>query len=80
MDVSEGNPQLAPTVGILGIGIMSLAVLSFPPRSNSTIDGSQICIGTINFWEKPPTLLSVFANLDQEMDLMVGSLSFQVWS
>jgi hypothetical protein len=71
---------LAPAVGILGVGIMSLVVLSTPPRSNSTIDGSQIYFGTIGFRPHPPTLISIFAKFDQETDLMIRSLNFCVGS
>jgi hypothetical protein len=81
MDIAKANPhQLELTVGNMGVGIMSLAVLSSPPRSNSTIDGGQIFFGTIDFRPHPPTLLPVFANFDREIDLMIGSLSFCIGS
>jgi hypothetical protein len=34
----------------------------------------------MGFQPHPPTLAPVFANLDQEMDLMIGSLTFRVGS
>jgi hypothetical protein len=50
MDIAEAKPlQLAPTMGILGIGIKNSTAFSPMPRSNSTIDGSQIYFGTISF-------------------------------
>jgi hypothetical protein len=41
-------------------------------RRNSKIDGNQVNFGTIDFQPHPPTLAPVFANLDQEMDLISG--------
>jgi hypothetical protein len=44
------------------------------------IDGNQITFGTVDFQQHPPTLVSVFARLDQEMDLTIGSFNFCVGS
>jgi hypothetical protein len=44
------------------------------------IDGNQITFAAINFQPHPPTLAQVFTNLDQEIDLMVGSFNFCVGS
>jgi hypothetical protein len=49
-----------------------------PANSNSKVDGNKISFGTINFQPHPPTLTPVFASLDQEMDLTIGSLNFRV--
>jgi hypothetical protein len=49
-------------------------------KSNSKIDGSKITFGTVDFQSHPPTLAEVFASLDQEMDLTIGSLNFRVGS
>jgi hypothetical protein len=49
-------------------------------NSNSKIDGNQITFGAIDFQPHPPTLAPVFANLNQEMDLMIGSFNFRVGS
>jgi hypothetical protein len=68
---------LAPTVGTLGIGIMNLTAFSLPPNSNSKIDGNHITFGAIDFQPHPPTLTPVFASLDQEIDLMIGSLNIR---
>jgi hypothetical protein len=49
-------------------------------NSNSKIDRNQITFGAVDFQTHPPTLPPVFANLDQEMDLTIGSLNFRVGS
>jgi hypothetical protein len=49
-------------------------------NNNSKVDGNQISFGTIDFQLHPPTLTPVFASLDQEMDLTIGSLNFHVGS
>jgi hypothetical protein len=67
-------------VGSLGIGIMNLTIFSLPANSNSKVDGNQISFGTVDFQPHPPTLTLVYARLDQEMDLTIGSLNFRVGS
>jgi hypothetical protein len=47
-------------------------------KSKSKIDGNQITFGAVDFQPHPPTLAPVFANLDQEMDLTIGSFNFRV--
>jgi hypothetical protein len=59
---------------------MNSAAFSLPAYSNSRVNGNQISFGTIDFQPHPPTLTPVFASLDQEMDLTIGSLSFHVGS
>jgi hypothetical protein len=49
-------------------------------NSNPEVDGNQITFGAVDFQPHPSTLTPVFASLDQEMDLMVGSLNFCVGS
>jgi hypothetical protein len=49
-------------------------------NSNSKVDENQISFETIDFQLHPPTLTLVFAILDQEMDLTIGSLKFCVGS
>jgi hypothetical protein len=44
-------------------------------KSNSKIDGNQITFGTIDFQPHAPTLAPVFARLDHEMDLTIGSFA-----
>jgi hypothetical protein len=71
---------LAPTVGTLGVGIMNLTAFFLLANSNSKVDGNQISFGTVDFQLHPSTLTLVFASLDQEMDLTIGSLNFRVGS
>jgi hypothetical protein len=68
------------TVGTLGVGVMNSMTFSLLANSNSKVDGSQISFGTVDFQLHPPTLTLVFASLDQEMDLTIGSLNFHVRS
>jgi hypothetical protein len=67
-------------VGTLGIGIMDSMAFSLLANSNSKVDGNQISFGTRDFQLHPPTLTPIFASLDQEMDLTIGSLNFRVGS
>jgi hypothetical protein len=67
-------------VGSLGVGIMNSTAFLLLSNSNSKLDGNQITFGAIDFQPHPPTLTPVFASLDQEMDLMIGSLNFCVGS
>jgi hypothetical protein len=53
---------------------------SLPANSNSKVDGNQISFGIVDFQTHPPTLTPVFASLDQEMDLTIGSLNFCIGS
>jgi hypothetical protein len=59
---------------------MNSMAFSLPANSNSKVDGNQISFGTIDFQPHPPTLTPIFASLDQEMDLTIGSLNFRVGS
>jgi hypothetical protein len=59
---------------------MNLTPFSLPANNNSKVDGNQISFGTIDFHPHPPTLTPVFASLDQEMGLTIGSLIFCVGS
>jgi hypothetical protein len=54
--------------------------LSPSSKRNSKIKGNQITFGTIDFQPHPPILAPVFASLDQEMDLTIGSFNFRVRS
>jgi hypothetical protein len=62
----------------MGAGIMTLMGFSLSAKINPEVDGNQISFGTVDFKPHPPTLTPVFANLDQEMDLMFGSLNFRI--
>jgi hypothetical protein len=68
------------TVGRLGVEIMNLKAFLLSANINSKVDENWISFGIINFQPHPPTLTPVFASLDQEMDLMIGSLNFRVGS
>jgi hypothetical protein len=59
---------------------MNLTAFSLLANSNSKVDGNQISLRTIDFQLHPPTLTPIFASLDQEMDLTIGSLNFCVGS
>jgi hypothetical protein len=64
----------------LGVGVMDSTAFSLSSKSNSKIDGNQITFGTIDFQPHPPTLAPVFASLDQEMNLTIGSFDFRIRS
>jgi hypothetical protein len=57
---------------------MNSTAFSFSANSNSKVDGNQISFGTIDFQPHLPILTPVFASLDQEMDLTIGSLNFRI--
>jgi hypothetical protein len=59
---------------------MNLMAFLLPANSNSKVDGNQISFGTVDVQPHLPTLTPVFASLDQEMDLTIGSLNFHVGS
>jgi hypothetical protein len=67
-------------VGKLGVGIMNSTTFSLLSNNNSKVDRNQISFGTIDFQLHPPTNTPVFASLDQEMDLTIGSLNFCIGS
>jgi hypothetical protein len=59
---------------------MNSMAFSPPSKSSSKITGNQITFGAVDFQPHPPTLAPVFANLDQEMDLTIGSFNFHIGS
>jgi hypothetical protein len=67
-------------MGTLGVEIMNSTAFSLLANSNSKVDENQISFGTVDFQPHPPTLTPIFASLDQEMDLTIGSLNFRVGS
>jgi hypothetical protein len=71
---------LGLTVGTLGVGIMNSTAFLLLANRNSKVDRNQIPFGTVDFHPHPPTLTPVFASLDQEMDLTIGSLNFRISS
>jgi hypothetical protein len=71
---------LAPTVGILGVGIMNSTAFSLSANNNSQVDEIQIPFGTVNFQPHQSSFTQVFESMDQDMDLTIGSLNFRVGS
>jgi hypothetical protein len=63
-------------MGSLGIGVMNSTAFSLSANSNPKVNENQISSEAVGFQPHPPTLTLVFANLDQEMDLTIGSLNF----
>jgi hypothetical protein len=61
-------------VGTLGIGIKNSMAFLLSSKNNSKINGN-ITFGVVDFQPHPPTLTPVFANLDQEMDMTIGSFN-----
>jgi hypothetical protein len=59
---------------------MNLMPFSLLANNNLKVSGNQIYLGTVDFEPHPPNLTPVFASLDQEMDLTIGSLNFRVGS
>jgi hypothetical protein len=56
---------------------MAFSLLS---KCYSKIDGNQITFRAVDFQPHPPTLAPIFASLDHEMDLTIGSFNFHVGS
>jgi hypothetical protein len=67
-------------VGTLGVEIMNSTTFSLPANNNSKVGGNQVSFGTVDFQPHPLILTPVFASLDQEMDLTIGSRNFCVGS
>jgi hypothetical protein len=67
-------------VETLGVRVINSTAFSPSSESNSKIDGNQITFGAVDFQPHPPTLVSVFASLDEEMDSMIGSFNFRIGS
>jgi hypothetical protein len=59
---------------------MNSTAFSLLSKSNSKIGGNQITFGATDFQPHPPILDPVFASLDQEMDLTIGSFNFRIGS
>jgi hypothetical protein len=67
---------LAPTVGTSGVELRNSTFFLLSVNSNLKVDGNQVTSEDVDFQPHPTTLTPVFASLDQEMDLMIGSLNF----
>jgi hypothetical protein len=59
---------------------MNSTAFLLPANSNSKVDGNEISFRTVDFQPHPPTFTPVFASLDQEIDLTIGSLNFRIGS
>jgi hypothetical protein len=49
-------------------------------NSNPQVDEIQIPFGTVNFQPHQSSFVQAFENMDQDMDLTIGSLNFRVGS
>jgi hypothetical protein len=67
-------------MGTLGVGIMNS--MAFSPLANSSpkVDEIQIPFGTVDFQPHQSKFTQEFESMDQDMDLMIGSLNFHVGS
>jgi hypothetical protein len=71
---------LAPTVGILGVGIMNSTAFPLLANSNPEVNEIHIPFGTVDFQPHQSNFTQVFESMDQDMDLTIGSLNFHVGS
>jgi hypothetical protein len=71
---------LALTVGTLGVGIMNSTAFSLLAYNSSEFDKNQISFVTVDFQPHPSNFTPIFKSMDQDMDLMIGSLNFLVGS
>jgi hypothetical protein len=67
-------------VGNLGVGIMNLTAFLLSANNNLEVDEIQIPFRTVNFQPHQSSFTEVFESMDQDMDLMIGSLNFRVGS
>jgi hypothetical protein len=59
---------------------MNSTAFSLLANSNPKIDEIQIPFGTVDFQPHQSSFTQVFESMDQDMDLMIGSLNFHVGS
>jgi hypothetical protein len=59
---------------------MNSTVFLLLANSNPEVDENQISFGTINFQPHQSNFTPIFESMDQDMDLMIGSLNFHVGS
>jgi hypothetical protein len=57
---------------------MNLTAFSVLANSSSEVDENQISFGTVDFQPHPSNFTPIFERMDQDMDLMIGSLNFCV--
>jgi hypothetical protein len=59
---------------------MNSTTFSLSASSNPQVDKIQIPFGTVDFQPHQSSFAQVFKNMDQDMDLTIGSLNFHVGS
>jgi hypothetical protein len=64
----------------MGVGIINSTAFSLSANSNPQVDEIQIPFGTVDFQPHQSSFAQVFESMDQDMDLMIGSLNFHVGS
>jgi hypothetical protein len=67
-------------VGTLGVGIMNSMAFLLSAKNNSQVNEIQIPFGTIDFQPHRSSFMQVLESMDQDMDLMIRSLSFCIGS
>jgi hypothetical protein len=67
-------------MGSLGVGNMNSMAFSLLANSSSKVDKNWISFGTVDFQPHLSNLTPIFESMDQDMDLMIGSLNFHVGS
>jgi hypothetical protein len=71
---------LALAMGILGVGVMNSTAFSLLANSSPEVDKIHIPFRTVDFQPHQSSFTQVFESMDQDMDLMIGSLNFRVGS
>jgi hypothetical protein len=59
---------------------MNSTAFSLLANNNSQVDEIQISFRTVDFQPHQSSFMQVFESMDQDMDLMIGSLNFHVGS
>jgi hypothetical protein len=59
---------------------MNSTAFSLLANSNLEVDENQISFGTVDFRPHLSNFTPIFESMDQDMDLMIGSLNFPVGS
>jgi hypothetical protein len=59
---------------------MNSMAFSLSANSNPQVDEIQIPFRTVDFQPHQSSFMQVFESMDQDMDLMIGSLNFRVGS
>jgi hypothetical protein len=57
---------------------MNSMAFSLLANNNSEVDENQISFRTVDFQPHLPNFTPIFENMDQDMDLTIGSLNFRV--